>query len=115
MEEEAEKLKEMQGEVEKQMMSTKTGERYACVIHTPQIVQLHIDDIHCHISFTQFAGTFPTPEEKQEADSRSVHVGNVCLKQCSTFAVHIHVLVHVTYALPFHYLNRLTTLQLRRS
>ncbi|XP_064393243.1 polyadenylate-binding protein 2-like isoform X2 [Halichondria panicea] len=46
MEEEAEKLKEMQGEVDKQLMSTKTA-------------------------------SFPTPEEKAEADARSVHIGNV--------------------------------------
>ena len=31
------------------------------------------------ITFCSSSGTFPTPEEKQEADARSVHVGNVCL------------------------------------
>ncbi|KAK7464007.1 hypothetical protein BaRGS_00038005 [Batillaria attramentaria] len=51
MEEEAEKLKEMQSEVEKQMnLSSPT---------------------------TAAASTFPSPEEKMEADARSVYVGNV--------------------------------------
>lgn len=37
MEEEAEKLKEMQGEVEKQMMSTKTGEKISfCQTSQPE-------------------------------------------------------------------------------
>ncbi|XP_059148854.1 polyadenylate-binding protein 2-like isoform X2 [Physella acuta] len=52
MEEEAEKLKEMQTEVDKQMnMSSPTA--------TPAAVP------------------FPTPEEKQEADGKSIYVGNV--------------------------------------
>ncbi|KAH9515542.1 Polyadenylate-binding protein 2-B [Bulinus truncatus] len=52
MEEEAEKLKEMQTEVDKQMnMSSPTA--------------------------TPAAASFPTPEEKQEADNKSIYVGNV--------------------------------------
>ncbi|CAL1537771.1 unnamed protein product [Lymnaea stagnalis] len=52
MEEEAEKLKEMQTEVDKQMnMSSPTA--------------------------TPAAAPFPTPEEKQEADNKSIYVGNV--------------------------------------
>ncbi|KAK0046421.1 polyadenylate-binding protein 2-B [Biomphalaria pfeifferi] len=52
MEEEAEKLKEMQTEVDKQMnMSSPTA--------------------------TPAAAAFPTPEEKQEADNKSIFVGNV--------------------------------------
>uniref|UniRef100_A0A2C9LIX2 Uncharacterized protein n=1 Tax=Biomphalaria glabrata TaxID=6526 RepID=A0A2C9LIX2_BIOGL len=62
MEEEAEKLKEMQTEVDKQMnMSSPTA--------------------------TPAAAAFPTPEEKQEADNKSIFVGNVrhflyCLNLC---------------------------------
>ncbi|XP_065186461.1 polyadenylate-binding protein 2-like [Sycon ciliatum] len=52
MEEEAEKLKEMQNQVDKQMMSPKTAG-------------------------TPTAASFPTPEEKADADARSVYVGNV--------------------------------------
>jgi len=52
MEEEAEKLKEMQTEVDKQMnMSSPTA--------------------------TPAAAPFPTPEEKVEADNKSIYVGNV--------------------------------------
>jgi len=52
MEEEAEKLKEMQTEVDKQMnMSSPTA--------------------------APAASPFPTPEEKQEADLKSIYVGNV--------------------------------------
>ncbi|RUS85043.1 hypothetical protein EGW08_007180 [Elysia chlorotica] len=52
MEEEAEKLKEMQTEVDKQMnMSSPTA--------------------------TPAAASFPTPEEKVEADGKSIYVGNV--------------------------------------
>ncbi|ESO82693.1 hypothetical protein LOTGIDRAFT_96385, partial [Lottia gigantea] len=52
MEEEAEKLKEMQSEVEKQMNMSSS-------------------------SVCKFNLTFPTIEEKVDADSKSVYVGNV--------------------------------------
>ena len=72
MEEEAEKLKEMQGEVEKQLMG-KPGwqEKERCVLRCRDFAR-----VLC--PFAPAAGSnFPSMEEKMDADSRSVYVGNV--------------------------------------
>lgn len=73
MEEEAEKLKEMQGEVEKQMMSTKTS-MFLFVMYTGCGLCAIL------ISLVYNTDNFPTPEEKQEADARSVYVGSVSMR-----------------------------------
>lgn len=86
MEEEAEKLKEMQTEVDKQMnMSSPTATRkfrLQCTfifkvlsrsIYLAQV--LGSQSFNCKIIAA--AVPFPTPEEKQEADGKSIYVGNV--------------------------------------
>lgn len=81
MEEEAEKLKEMQGEVEKQMMSAKSRK---C-----EVLMLNPNLQLCVCVLLLAANAFPTVEEKQEADGRSVYVGNVsvCCIECRDFYV----------------------------
>ena len=72
MEEEAEKLKEMQGEVEKQLMGKPglAGEGEMCFALSRFCAGV--------VSFAPAAGSnFPSMEEKMDADSRSVYVGNV--------------------------------------
>ena len=113
MEEEAEKLKKMQGEVEKELMGSKPGVcvcvcvcacmcvcmralcARACVCACVHVcVRVRVRVCVCvyvcvcicacvsvrlyHICMSlAAASTFPTMEEKIEADSRSVYVGNV--------------------------------------
>ena len=67
MEEEAEKLKQMQFEVEKQMQLPGTPGTRKFVLSVKIIAEFKI-----------YLAPFPTPEEKMEADQRSVYVGNVC-------------------------------------
>lgn len=74
MEEEAEKLKEMQGEVEKQMMSAKSR-RARLLTHSLD----SIFSVPPPLPPSLIANSFPTAEEKQEADLRSVYVGNVSI------------------------------------
>ena len=68
MEEEAEKLKQMQFEVDKQMQSP--GATGTCKRQWNQLISSH-----SHIFFS--LASFPTMEEKMEADQKSVYVGNV--------------------------------------
>lgn len=68
MEEEAEKLKQMQFEVDKQMQSpSATG---TCKRRWNQWIA-------SHLSSSSLLASFPTMEEKMEADQKSVYVGNV--------------------------------------
>lgn len=55
MEEEQKKLLEMQGEVDKELQSSNQT-----------------------VKSSGSGQSFPTPEEKQEIDARSIYVGNVC-------------------------------------
>lgn len=66
MEEEAEKLKQMQFEVEKQMQ----------LPGTPGTCKYRLVNTNCRFACFYLA-QFPTAEEKMEADQKSVYVGNV--------------------------------------
>ena len=90
MEEEAEKLKEMQGEVD-QMLNTppnKAGQKTTtncdilnvispCCMCDIEILVTWLYLFLLKLASSTAAATFPTLEEKQEMDTRSIYVGNV--------------------------------------
>ena len=88
MEEEAEKLKELQSEVEKQMNMTTATRKYFIFLILKYNLKI-IRNINIKLptgnyfvkSFFQLSN-FPTLEEKMEADQRSIFVGNVSIKIC---------------------------------
>lgn len=87
MEEEAEKLKDMQKEIEGSlnlsMSPTSTG----------TVVKIYNSTIYLFKeiiwnSTTNYVAALPSLEEKQEVDARSVYVGNVCFKQTTSIIIH---------------------------